>query len=141
MFGKGSKLYSILFLKCPRCHEGEFLEANPYKLSNFNKVKPRCPKCDLKYSMEPSFYTGSMYVSYGVGIAVAVAVYVLTLIFRLELGIATLFVFIVVALVLTGPYIAAVSKSIWANMFFTYDENSAKQAIAAERSPKATESE
>lgn len=126
MFGKGSKLYSILFLKCPRCHQGEFLEANPYKLSNFNKVKVRCPKCELKYSMEPSFYTGSMYVSYGVGIAVAVAVYVLTLIFGLKLKVSTLFILIVSALILTGPYIAAVSKSIWANIFFKYDKKIAE---------------
>ncbi len=126
MFGKGSKLYSILFLKCPRCHQGEFLEANPYKLSNFNKVKVRCPKCDLKYSIEPSFYTGSMYVSYGVGIAVAVAVYVLTLILGLNLKVSTLFVLIVSALILTGPYIAAVSKSIWANIFFKYDKKIAE---------------
>ncbi|WP_396638325.1 DUF983 domain-containing protein [Maribacter sp. R77961] len=126
MVGKGSKLYSILFLKCPRCHQGEFLEANPYKLSNFNKVKVRCPKCELKYSMEPSFYTGSMYVSYGVGIAVAVAVYVLTLIFGLSLKISTLFILIVSALILTGPYIAAVSKSIWANIFFKYDKKIAE---------------
>ena len=122
MFGKGSKLYSILFLKCPRCHGGEFLEANPYHLSKFNKVKERCPKCELKYSLEPSFYTGSMYVSYGVGIAVAGAVYVLTLIFGLDLGVLSLFITIVVALILAMPYIAAVSKSIWANIFFKYDK-------------------
>ena len=127
MLKRGSKLYSILFLKCPRCQKGDFFEANPYKLSNFNKVKERCPKCQLKYSMEPSFYTGSMYVSYGVGIAVAVAVYVLTLIFGLKLKIGTLFILIVIALVLAMPWIAAVSKSIWANIFFTYDEEIAKK--------------
>ncbi len=70
-----SILYSILFLKCPQCRQGDFLEAHPYKLSNMNKVKEYCPKCGLKYSIEPAFYTGSMYVSYGVGIAVAVAAY------------------------------------------------------------------
>lgn len=122
MLGKGSKLYSILFLKCPRCHKGDFLEAHPYKLSNFNKVKDRCPKCELKYSIEPSFYTGSMYVSYGVGIAVAVAVYVLTLLFGLDLKVSTLFIIMVIALLMAMPYIAAISKSIWANMFFTYDK-------------------
>ena len=127
MFGKGSKLYSILFLKCPRCHKGDFLEANPYKLSNFNKVKERCPKCGLKYSLEPSFYTGSMYVSYGVGIAVGVAVYVLTLLFGLDLHVSTLFILIVAALILAMPYIAAVSKSIWANMFFKYDKSIAER--------------
>tara|TARA_R110002051_G_scaffold48308_2_gene95358 strand:- start:111801 stop:112190 length:390 start_codon:yes stop_codon:yes gene_type:complete len=127
MIAKGSKLYSIIFLKCPRCHKGEFLEANPYKLSNFNKLKERCPKCDLKYSLEPSFYTGSMYVSYGVGIAVAVAAYVLTRIFGLQLGIKSLFIIIVVALVLAMPWIAAVSKSIWANMFFKFDKEIAQK--------------
>lgn len=127
MLAKGSKLYSIIFLKCPRCHKGEFLEANPYKLSNFNKVKERCPKCYLKYSIEPSFYTGSMYVSYGVGIAVAVAVYVLTLIFGLQLKISTLFAVIVVCLILAMPWIAAVAKSIWANIFFKFDKKIAQE--------------
>tara|TARA_R110002167_G_scaffold361212_1_gene579281 strand:- start:397 stop:786 length:390 start_codon:yes stop_codon:yes gene_type:complete len=127
MLAKGSKLYSIIFLKCPRCHTGKFLEANPYKLSNFNKVKERCPKCDLKYSIEPSFYTGSMYVSYGVGIAVAVAAYVLTLIFGLQLKISTLFIVIVTTLILAMPWIAAVSKSIWANIFFKFDKKIAQE--------------
>lgn len=127
MFGKGSKLYSILFLKCAWCHEGAFLEANPYNLSNFNKVKERCSKCDLKYSIEPSFYYGSMYVSYAVGIAIAVAIYVLTLIFSLNLGPLPLFLTIVAGLVVTMPYIGAVSKSIWANIFFKYDKNIAKK--------------
>ena len=127
MFGKGSKLYSILFIKCPRCHEGDFLEAHPYKLSNFNKVKQHCPKCNLKYSIEPSFYYGSMYVSYGVGVAVAIAVYVLTLIFGLDLSMLGLFASIVVVLVLTMPWIAAVSKSIWASFFFSYDKEIAEK--------------
>lgn len=117
----------MLFLKCPRCHKGAFLEANPYRLRNFNKVKERCPKCALKYSIEPSFYTGSTYVSYAVGIAVAVAVYVWALLFGLELGIATLFALIVAALVLAMPWIAAVSKSIWAHLFFKYDSEIANK--------------
>lgn len=127
MFTKGSTLYSILFLKCPRCHHGDFLEANPYKLSNFNKVKERCPKCELKYSIEPSFYYGSMYVSYAVGIAVAIAVYVLTLLFAMDLQVSHLFILIVSTLVILMPYIAAVSKSIWANFFFKYDPELAKK--------------
>lgn len=127
MLRKGSKLYSIFFLKCPRCHEGDFLEANPYNLSMFNKVKERCPKCSLKYSMEPSFYTGSMYVSYGVGVALAVAVYVLIHLSEIDLVISTIFITIVIVLVLAMPYIAAISKSIWANFFFTYDKEIAKK--------------
>ena len=127
MFGKGSKLYSILFLKCPRCHEGPFLQNHPYNLSSMNRVREMCPKCGLKYKIEPSFYYGSMYVSYAVGVAVAVAVYVLILIFGLELSIAGIFGAIVGALVLLMPYIGAVSKSIWANFFFKYDKAVARK--------------
>lgn len=124
---KCSYLYSLLFLKCPQCRQGEFLEANPYKLSNFNKVLERCPKCDLKYSIEPSFYTGAMYVSYGVGIAVAVATYVLTLIFGLEFGPTGILLSVIFALFLTMPYIGAVSKSIWAHFFFKFNPEIAKK--------------
>ena len=127
MIGKGSKLYSVLFLKCPRCHKGKFLESHPYDLSRFGKVKDRCPECDLNYKIEPSFYYGSMYVSYAVGIAVAVAAYVLTLIFSIELSIAELFGVIAGALVLTMPWIGSVSKSIWANIFMNYDAKIAKE--------------
>ncbi|MFZ9004776.1 MAG: DUF983 domain-containing protein [Robiginitalea sp.] len=128
MIGKGSKLYSILLLKCPRCHEGPFLYKHPYNLGSMNRVRERCPKCGLKYKIEPSFYYGSMYVSYGVGVAVAVAVYLLILIFGLDLGIGGIFGSIVTALVLLMPYIGAVSKLIWANFFFNYDNTVARKA-------------
>lgn len=127
MVGKGSKLYSILFMKCPRCHQGRFLENHPYNLSSMNKVKDSCPSCGLKYMMEPSFYYGSMYVSYAVGVAVAMAVYVLIYISGLDLGVGGIFGVIVAALVLLMPYIGAVSKSIWANFFFKYDEAVARK--------------
>lgn len=111
-----------MFLKCPRCRQGDFLEASPYIFSKMNKVKKSCPKCDLKYSIEPSFYTGSMYVSYGVGIAVAVAVYVILLLLNFANQPLTIFIPIVITLILLFPYIGAVSKSIWAHFFFKYDK-------------------
>ena len=131
---KRTYLYSLLFLKCPQCRQGKFLEAHPYRLSNMNKVKEKCPKCGLKYSIEPAFYTGSMYVSYGVGIAVAVAAYVLTLIFGFNFGPTGILLSIVFALVVTMPYIGAVSKSIWAHFFFKYNPKIAKQVNNDSRS-------
>ena len=124
---KNSILYSSLFLKCPQCRKGEFLDASPYDFSNMNHVKERCPKCELKYSIEPSFYTGSMYVSYGVGIAFAVAAYVILLILNLADNPLTIFVVIVITLAVFFPYIGAVSKSIWAHIFFKYDPEIAQQ--------------
>lgn len=92
-----------------------------------NRIKKNCAKCDLKFSIEPSFYTGSMYVSYGVGVAVAVAVYMILLILGLADEPLTIFIPIVIVLALSFPYMGAVSKSIWAHLFFKYDKKIAQK--------------
>ena len=90
-------------------------------------MKSHCPKCQLKYSIEPSFYTGSMYVSYGLGVALAIAVFVGSLLLNLQLSIFQHFISIVVVLVLAMPYLGAVSKAIWAHFFFKFDKEIARQ--------------
>ena len=72
---KGTKLYSILGQKCPRCQEGPlFINKNPYKLKNWDKMHSDCPVCELHYEREPGFFQGAMYVSYALGVALSVAV-------------------------------------------------------------------
>ncbi|MEZ4802118.1 MAG: DUF983 domain-containing protein [Gelidibacter sp.] len=122
-----SKLYSILFLKCPQCRQGDLLESHPYRSFGMNKVKDKCEKCELNFHIEPSFYTGSMYVSYAVGVAVAVAAYILSLIFQMHLGPAGILGLIVVSLIVLMPYIGAVSKSLWAHFFLKYNPEIAKK--------------
>jgi hypothetical protein len=95
-----------------------------------NKLHKNCPKCDLKYSIEPSFYTGSMYVSYGVGVAIGVAVYMTLLIFGAAGNPLTIFLAILGALVLAFPYMGAVAKAIWAHMFIDYDKEIAQRVRA-----------
>ncbi|WP_415371503.1 hypothetical protein [Patiriisocius sp. Uisw_047] len=78
--------------------------------------------------MEPAFYTGAMYVSYGVGIAFAVATYLLTLIFGYDFGPTGILLSIIGVLLITMPYIGAVSKAIWAHFFFKYNPEIAKKS-------------
>ncbi|MBT0606743.1 DUF983 domain-containing protein [Aequorivita echinoideorum] len=124
---KKSYLYSTLFLKCPQCRQGNLLTANPYKLSETNRVREKCPKCGLKFHIEPAFYTGSMYVSYAVGTAVAIAVFIITYFTGLAENPLAIFGYIVLGLFLLMPYIGAVSKSIWAHFFFKYNPEIAKK--------------
>ncbi len=127
MWFRNTKLYSILFLKCPQCHQGAFLENSPYQLRSFNKVKEHCPKCNLKYSIEPSFYYGSMYVSYAVGIACSVAIFLITQWIGITFSLLESFITIVFSLILLMPYIGAISKAIWANLFFNFNKKIATQ--------------
>ncbi len=123
MLGKGTKLYSILRMKCPRCQEGSFFNGHPYILSTMGRVKDRCSKCNLKFSIEPSFYQGSYYVVYALGVALFVAVSVLKLIFYPKVGPGMLLTAIFISLLVLSPLMYALSKIIWANFFIKYKKS------------------
>jgi hypothetical protein len=68
---KGTKLYSILGNKCPRCHEGDFfMTKNPYNLKKFDKMHERCSVCSEKFDKEPRFFYVAMQVNYALTVAV-----------------------------------------------------------------------
>ena len=121
MLKKGNKLYSILTGSCPRCHEESmYVDKNPYQLGKIFKMYERCGSCGLKFKIEPSFFYGAMYVSYGVGIAFAVAAFVIAKLF-IGTNLINSFIAIVVTLTVFMPIIMRVSRNIWINMFVKYD--------------------
>ena len=125
MIKKGTKLYSILKNKCPQCNIGDFfINSNPYRLKDQLKIYEKCPNCQLKYMIEPSFFYGAMYVSYGLTVAMAVAVFIICQLLNLNL-VATV-ITIVAVLILALPNLVRVSRLIYINMFVSYDKNSSK---------------
>tara|TARA_B110001450_G_scaffold118196_1_gene111586 strand:- start:347 stop:748 length:402 start_codon:yes stop_codon:yes gene_type:complete len=127
MLKKGYKIYSILFGKCPRCHQDNmYEEKNPYIISSTLKLNENCSSCNLYYHIEPSFFTGSMYVSYGVGIAFAVAAFIISH-FIFEATLLKTFFAITGTLILFMPIIARLSRSIWINLFISYDKDAIKK--------------
>ena len=72
--------------------------------------------------MEPSFFYGSMYVSYGVGVAFAVAAFIISYLF-IGTSLTTAFWAIVGTLVVFMPVIMRLSRNIWINFFMSYDPN------------------
>ncbi len=121
MISKGNKLYSILKIKCPQCHEGAFLERKVYDFSAFTKVRKSCPNCGLNYHVEPSFYYGSMYVAYALGVAIMVAMVILNFLLFEAFSFLRTFGMVVGAVIITAPLMNALAKIIWANFFFHYN--------------------
>lgn len=122
MIGKETKLYSVLRMKCPQCHEGDFFEGHPYNFSVMGKVKNKCSHCNKKFELETGFYHGSYYVSYSLGVALFVAVFVLNYIFMEKTNPTFLMISFVLSLILLVPLFYSLSKIIWANMFIKYDK-------------------
>ena len=127
MFKKGSKLYSILFNKCPKCHEGDFMkEKNMFKLQKAFQMHEKCSNCGLKYMMEPSFFYGAMYVNYGITVAISVTVFVISKVF-FELNLLQSFLSIFLVLVVLAPFNLRLSRILWINMFVSFDKKFTKK--------------
>jgi len=119
-FLKGTKLYSIITGTCPVCQEESmYKEANPYKLTRIFDMHERCSHCGTKYKIEPSFFFGAMYVSYGLGVAVSVAAFIITYFF-FGGGLMATFIAITITLVVLMPLLIRISRNIWINLFLNY---------------------
>ncbi|SNB15828.1 DUF983 domain-containing protein [Flavobacterium psychrophilum] len=123
MLKKGLKLNSILTGSCPKCHEESmYMDKNPFHLTNIFKMHETCSHCGTRYKIEPSFFFGAMYVSYGIGIAFSVAAFVISfLVFGSTLKVS--FLSIGVTLVLFMPIIMRLSRNIWINFFIHFDKD------------------
>lgn len=130
---EGTRMYSILKLKCPRCHEGDlFLTKNPYVYSDLEKMPDKCPVCNQKYWPEPGFYYGAMYVSYALTIAISVAVFVAMIVLwhfdvLWYLGINA------VTILLLFPPVFRLSRAIWFNFFVGYKTPEERAALNQEK--------
>lgn len=127
VFKKGTKLYSILKGKCPRCQEGDFFEYEfTFNPSKVTKLHDNCPKCNLKYMIEPSFFYGAMYVNYGITVGLSILTF---LVAKLTFGLTLLqtFAAIIGALVTLAPVNLRLSRILWINMFVSYDSKYTKK--------------
>ena len=122
MLKKGSKLNSILTGSCPRCqNESMYLDKNPLHFSKILKMNENCSHCGLKYQIEPSFFYGAMYVSYGLNVALSIAVFVIAFLF-LHSSLKTTFIAIIVSNIVLFPFVLRWSRNIYINLFVSFDK-------------------
>lgn len=127
MLKKGSKLNSILTGTCPQCHEGKMYRSrNAYNPTETLKMHDHCSACGLRYQIEPSFFYGAMYVSYGLGVAFAVAAFIITYVF-IGTELNTAFYSIIGTLIIFMPIIMRLSRNIWIHLFVKYNPSALKR--------------
>lgn len=123
MLKKGSKLYSILTGTCPKCHEESmYVDKNPYNVGNLYKMHEHCSHCGLKYQVEPSFFYGAMYVSYGLTVGIGIVIFVI-LNFFISLNANKSLLAIIIGIVVLMPVTARLARNIYINIFIHYDKN------------------
>jgi hypothetical protein len=50
--------------------KGDIIKDQWWQLSNFSKMNKICPNCQVNFEVEPGFFYGSMYMSYGFSVII-----------------------------------------------------------------------
>lgn len=104
-----------------------YTSSNLYNPKKTQEMKERCSHCDTKYKIEPSFFYGSMYVSYGVGVAIAMITFALTY-FVFDISRWNIFLIITFISIFSLPIVIRLSRNIWINIFMDYDKEKARKS-------------
>jgi uncharacterized protein (DUF983 family) len=117
---KHSLVSSVIFMRCPRCREGEMFMHRLYS-AKFMVMHKRCPCCGQPFVLEPGFFLGSAFFSYFINAILLLAI-ALTLYYSKEEISITAMVASTLAVVFgLLPVTLRFSKSAWIHLFVRYE--------------------
>ena len=109
-------------MKCPKCRKGDlFINSNPYVLKHLNKMNKRCSSCDLKFVIEPGFYQGAAYVSYGLQILTCLLVFN-AIFWTTQATLNQIILIICIFIIVMMPYYVVLARSVWLALFIPYEK-------------------
>lgn len=88
----------------------------------------KCSQCGQSFHLEPSFYYGALYVSYGLQVAIFATVSGAIAILYPGAPTAWYLTGVTVAILVLFPLVIRFSRSIWIHIFVKYDEKKANAA-------------
>jgi uncharacterized protein (DUF983 family) len=122
MSTKGLKINSILTGSCPRCQkESMYATKISLNFSKLLKMNENCGHCGLKYQIEPSFFYGAMYVSYGLNVALMIGIFLVGY-FGFHSNFNQIFISMILILIVLTPIIIRLSRNIYINIFVSFDK-------------------
>jgi hypothetical protein len=97
-----------------------YLAKNPYDLKQLGKMHNECTQCEQPFSLEPGFYFGATYVSYGITVFYMLVAFIFN---WLVIGapIMKAMPFVIGIFVVLSPLIFRLSRSIYLHFFVRYD--------------------
>ncbi|MDI9320805.1 MAG: hypothetical protein QM530_10100 [Phycisphaerales bacterium] len=118
-------LPSILKMKCPNCRKGNmFSNESIFPLASMLNMPDKCSECGQIMELEPGFYYGTGYVSYGLTVALLAAVFV---VYWVLIGLSykdnSIFIALSVAVgscLLLQAWIMRISRVLYLYMFVKY---------------------
>jgi len=135
---KGHWIVPIVKQKCPACHEGDFFKhKHGYRSSEIGDTHENCQRCGQRFMLEPGFFFGAAYVSYGLNVALMVACGIAVYVLVDNPEPHHYLIPIIGLTVLLLPVIFRLSRMIWATMFIPFGGE--KKQMGERNTGKASE--
>ena len=111
-------LSKVLRGECPNCEKQKIFNVKGnLLLLKSPKMSDRCENCNYKLNMETGFFTGAMYVCYGLAVLELIALFlILFLVFNLSLLYS--YFGLVAFIILTSTVNFRLSRIIWIYIFY-----------------------
>lgn len=120
-------ILSVLQNRCPRCRKGPlFVNPNPYVYRDMSKMHKSCPACQQDFVIEPGFYFGATYVSYGLNFMYLIPLYVFLYVV-MDMAFNTIVLIVLASLPLMMPLIYRASRSAFLAFYVKFDKKIAAQ--------------
>ena len=114
-------LLSTISLKCPRCRQGYlFKNRNPYALKELSSMNKTCSNCKMLLDPEPSFYYGSMYVSYALTVGFSILTFLIWYFF-FDVDVMYYLIFNAIFLLALVPYTFQLARAVWITILVKYN--------------------
>ena len=113
-------LSSILYMKCPRCREGNLFKTHTFSYSKPTEMPDRCEVCGQNYMPEPGFWYGAMFISY-VWTAWFCLFFVGGGILLFGMSVNASFALLIIMCAIFFFWIFRISRSIWIHIYVKYD--------------------
>lgn len=122
-------------MRCPRCRRGDMFKSNnAYKklsLHNILDMHDECPICHQKFDLEPGFWYGTGYVSYGLVLIFSAITFALwCLIVGISMNDNRVFWWLLfngVVVIILQPWFMRFSRVVYLNFFVKYNKNYDKE--------------
>ncbi|GAA4446313.1 DUF983 domain-containing protein [Ravibacter arvi] len=118
---KRTRLYSVLFNRCPKCHEGKFFKHDSayWPVREFDKMNQSCSHCGESFMPEPGFYYGAMYLSYAFYVGVILIAVPIGLKW-LDFDITQLITWLIPLFIILTPIFFRMARRAWITIFVPY---------------------
>lgn len=118
-------LPSMLTMKCPNCRKGRmYTQKSVFPLRSMLQMPEHCSECGQKMELEPGFYFGTGYVSYGLTVALLATVFIA---YAVLVGLSykdnSIFIALATAVGITlvlQPWLMRISRVLYLYMFVKY---------------------